>query len=580
MARLNDVAAPVESIEARKSIKRRFVRQNREIARVNSIQSLRIRSLESEVTHLLAENVSLREQVINLTQGMERLEAGKMLHDGIYEIKARLDKKLAEMNDLASDLGMLPRKAAKLRNRASEEFDQPKATARDPRSRPRDSEYDDGVDDGRLPSIHEDKYFPRRTLESQEIHSLVQADDSLSELALPFTENQLEVESSSPVIHDIRLETHEDDDYDPFLPPNLETRRKKNKPISGPQSEEVVPHQKPSPSVEPMLRAKLSVKRKFSPDEDGILSDMASEDDEFQFNRPLPKSLKPVSLFETIQDLSPSKTPVTMNRGSAGTMKRKVLEPKSANSNLGSPKKARASLYPDKNPSQSLRGNENMMSPQKLIGIENAKRKSTVRTRVSRTGVESQKEHREKTVGREAPSRRAPVTSDSPAAKSEDLIDISDATGASRPSRRRGAVVSYAEPNLRDKMRRPTKDLIDAVANNGSRRSSSFRESLGDENGHLALTYGSNTSDLPMTDQAINFLKTGESADQFRKSRRHSANSRSTRDISRCETDISGDSSLEASPDQAQTEGTSENDDYVWNHRETRVATRRKSMMV
>lgn len=33
-----------------------------------------------------------------------------------------------------------------------------------------------------------------------------------------------------------------------------------------------------------------------------------------------------------------------------------------------------------------------------------------------------------------------------------------------RPSRRARGAVSYAEPNLRDKMRRPTKDLIDAVA--------------------------------------------------------------------------------------------------------------------
>ena len=33
-----------------------------------------------------------------------------------------------------------------------------------------------------------------------------------------------------------------------------------------------------------------------------------------------------------------------------------------------------------------------------------------------------------------------------------------------RPSRRQRAAVSYAEPNLRDKMRRPTKELVDAVS--------------------------------------------------------------------------------------------------------------------
>lgn len=41
--------------------------------------------------------------------------------------------------------------------------------------------------------------------------------------------------------------------------------------------------------------------------------------------------------------------------------------------------------------------------------------------------------------------------------------DISSQGETSRPSRRSRAQVSYAEPNLRDKMRRPTKELVDAV---------------------------------------------------------------------------------------------------------------------
>lgn len=49
--------------------------------------------------------------------------------------------------------------------------------------------------------------------------------------------------------------------------------------------------------------------------------------------------------------------------------------------------------------------------------------------------------------------------------------DISAAGETARGGRRsRGAVVSYAEPNLRDKMRRPGKQMMDAVT--GSRRSS------------------------------------------------------------------------------------------------------------
>lgn len=134
------------------------MRQNREIARVNSLQSLRIRSLESEVSHLLSENVSLREQVINLTQQTERLEAGKMLHDGIYDIKFKLDAKLAELSSLATELGSLPRKVGKL---CDEQFDRPKQAAE---SRPRTEDMM-GHEDGRLPAIVEDKFYPRQTLE-------------------------------------------------------------------------------------------------------------------------------------------------------------------------------------------------------------------------------------------------------------------------------------------------------------------------------------------------------------------------------------------------------------------------------
>lgn len=128
------------------------------------MQSLRIRSLESEVSHLLAENVSLREQVINLTQEIERLQAAKLLHDGVYEIKGRLDTKLAELTTLISDLGSLPRKVGKLTGERFEES-RPKATASESRPRMTDPEYHAGVDDGKLPAIMEDKYYPRRTLE-------------------------------------------------------------------------------------------------------------------------------------------------------------------------------------------------------------------------------------------------------------------------------------------------------------------------------------------------------------------------------------------------------------------------------
>lgn len=46
-------------------------------------------------------------------------------------------------------------------------------------------------------------------------------------------------------------------------------------------------------------------------------------------------------------------------------------------------------------------------------------------------------------------------------------VDLGSEAEAHRPSRRARGAVSYAEPNLRDKMRRPTKELVDAVKKDG-----------------------------------------------------------------------------------------------------------------
>lgn len=52
--------------------------------------------------------------------------------------------------------------------------------------------------------------------------------------------------------------------------------------------------------------------------------------------------------------------------------------------------------------------------------------------------------------------------------------DISSSGETSRPSRRSRSQVSYAEPNLRDKMRRPSKQLVDAVVESRGRRGESL----------------------------------------------------------------------------------------------------------
>lgn len=105
-----------------------------------------------------------------------------------------------------------------------------------------------------------------------------------------------------------------------------------------------------------------------------------------------------------------------------------------------------------------------------------------------RSGIVPTKENcTSRGAGTEEPIQIQPAPPREPAVitlDEESITALEEPTAGSRSSRRRGAVVSYAEPNLRDKMRRPTSELIDAVGGKGYRRSSAFqagRESLSEE---------------------------------------------------------------------------------------------------
>jgi hypothetical protein len=151
MARLNEPSAiPAESVEA---LKRRFIRQNRELAKTNSNQSVRIRCLESETSRLLAENLALREDILQLRNeienGSDRL--------GIGSVKDRLESKIHELSSLVLELGLLHRPG----NAAQEE-----RTRRSPGER-RSWRRQEMLEERerQLPTIVEDKLYPRRTLE-------------------------------------------------------------------------------------------------------------------------------------------------------------------------------------------------------------------------------------------------------------------------------------------------------------------------------------------------------------------------------------------------------------------------------
>ena len=134
--------------------------------RANSTQSLRIRNLESEVTRLLSENVSLREQVIKLHHEAEKV-TGKAVLEGVDVVKLKLEAKLAELGGLVQELGNVQK------NVDSQRGQRRSMNRSSPRRSPDQRNWKNtltlsevtGGTDGRLPPIVEDKYYPRRTME-------------------------------------------------------------------------------------------------------------------------------------------------------------------------------------------------------------------------------------------------------------------------------------------------------------------------------------------------------------------------------------------------------------------------------
>jgi hypothetical protein len=153
MARLNDASSiPAESVEA---LKRRFMRQNRELAKTNSNQSIRIRCLEDETSRLLAENLALREDIIQLRNDLDT----RPDRQAIGSVRDQLELKMQELSCLVSELGVLQRPG-----QASVEIsEKPTRSPGGRRSWRRMEMLEE--QEKRMPTIREDKYYPRRTME-------------------------------------------------------------------------------------------------------------------------------------------------------------------------------------------------------------------------------------------------------------------------------------------------------------------------------------------------------------------------------------------------------------------------------
>lgn len=152
-------------------MRRKFLRQNRDIARVNSAQSLRIRSLESECGRLLSDNLTLNGRILELEKELEESKGAQRIADHTLEIKDKMEAQLAQWGAMIQGLGIEP--AAKRQATASPSRRSITIPRRSEgfspvvRRRPRDSRSLEAIaaqEEGRLPPIHENKTYPRRTM--------------------------------------------------------------------------------------------------------------------------------------------------------------------------------------------------------------------------------------------------------------------------------------------------------------------------------------------------------------------------------------------------------------------------------
>ncbi|MCJ1383044.1 hypothetical protein MMC17_006157 [Xylographa soralifera] len=528
MARLNEPVAPAAPVESVEALKRRFLRQNREIARANSTQSLRIRTLEAETSRLLSENLVLREKVISLEHELDHRPKREVLED-LDLVKDKLEAKLAELGGLVFELGRAQRSAI-----ATSAPSRRQSRGKSPKRSPDQRIWKNaltlsevtGGQDGRLPSIVEDKYYPRRTLDSEELFGILndQGDSADSpDLGPPpvahFDDGDTVKQDGG---HQVSLESNPSDLGSSLAFTNLETRRKRREstfskePAADLTSILTTSLENTSTPIGTLSSQplKLGAKRKLSvrDDEERIDPSVAPIKDDFRFNRRTEASNEPMRNVGSNEGAGgcsamSRKTPQEFSgtRGDTREKAREVsLKPTTGRKALGEKSVNTDPVHSPRKPSKATvegtimdikkdisrkphdRGNSRVKSsaPRPVRSIQDTESKTTTVPIIEEVSPPKTDIIVLSTLAPMLPPATpihpdlnllSPVSSQ-PTTSRLDSRDTpppgdiqSDASSASsisvtgRTTRRPRSSVSYAEPNLRDKMRRPGKELVDAV---------------------------------------------------------------------------------------------------------------------
>lgn len=271
-------------------------------------------------------------------------------------------------------------------------------------------------------------------------------------------------------------EIEEPSSFDPALSVNLEQRKKRKDSTISVEPRQSNIHETLPGSKDTELSLKSGAKRKLSvrDDDENDRPRVPPSPDDFKFTRVKEEDkLKNKPMNQQEKTRSKSTREIAVPRGasrdklhaSTTSTTRKALAPKSVND---SPRKNTQALVSDGGKPLKTDGPQ----PDSAKDHSNEDRKEAVRIQptanVVMKTIEVQPEP-ETPAGIDifSPSSSQPSTNRVESRDTPPPSDFSSGADGQRPSRRARGAVSYAEPNLRDKMRRPTKDLVDAVLKDG-----------------------------------------------------------------------------------------------------------------
>ncbi|OHF00362.1 shugoshin [Colletotrichum orchidophilum] len=512
MARLNEPPVSTDSID---TLRRKLLRQNRDLARANAVHLNRIHNLEADYSRSLSENLQLNGRIIELEKELEDSNA-RRIADHALDIRSRLESQLMDCMSLLSSLGQEPptKRHASPRGRRISRASLPRGSPpqrRPPREPVKDTEAR-ALQEGRLPPIAENKSLTRATMDREQILALCsEAADTTDTTDIADTTDSPElgpppmsrfVDTDSVDIGSPRqalgaAEPQAATEGSPVQSPSLapvitpapasRTTQKPERniivrPDNATKTEDARPDAKRPPKETPILPpmpqtiVKAGSKRKHSMGDDlSKITKSPTEPSKSKEPEQRPLEAREQPSGQTLKELA-NRRREARERMSAPVNSRKPLSAKSTNDDMASPVKSAKDAANDPKIASE--------KPKPRAASQRAAQK----IREAEAEARSEPEHVEMIVAA-APSpvpalnvlpstETVPIeagllspASPEPASRTSlpsvrdtpPPNDISSQGETSRPSRRARASVSYAEPNLRDKMRRPTKELYDAV---------------------------------------------------------------------------------------------------------------------